>query len=139
MSLVPTWNYSIILFVISTNLSYQYPISKPTKIAPKFDEQEQAAAGQVCHIYRRVQDPPRDNYTWRWCIWVIIRLHGHYSYDSYIHTHTQTLLCYTLTRDIRNPGLERKTCFHSHDIQKFWFIFSWNCVHTYLILLIQFS
>ena len=29
---------------------YQYPISKPTKIAPKFDEQEQAAAGQVCHI-----------------------------------------------------------------------------------------
>ena len=42
--------FIINLYVVRNNLFHVYPLSKPTKIAPKFDEQEQAAAGQVCHI-----------------------------------------------------------------------------------------
>ena len=42
--------HSIICLLLVLTYPSQYPISKPTKIAPKFDEQEQAAAGQVCHI-----------------------------------------------------------------------------------------
>ena len=67
------------------------------KIAPKLwwiNCPDGRPPGRMANLGRSAgQDPPRDNYIWRWCIRVIIRLHGHYSYDSYIHTST---LCYTL-------------------------------------------
>ena len=93
------------------------------KIAPKFDEQEQAATEQVCHIEEaRI-------------LLAIITLdvdafESLLDYTDIIHmthisTYTQTLhCCATLYQEtLVTLVLKKQTCFYSHDIQKFGYTF----------------